>query len=118
MLVIEKENIVIDVNKRESQSPESCWLVFDTTIQINWRLKRTSFDVRTTYSLPSNTNTIQTWTVNWRNAVDWSDIYVPLQIFKDLWYDVWATANEIMQSALQEYFWTVRTGIQWISTNK
>ena len=35
MLVIEKENIVIDVNKRESQSPESCWLVFDTTIQIN-----------------------------------------------------------------------------------
>lgn len=116
MLVYKNDYITIDAEKVnmyvqpmqdviEWQSIEqerycNTWLMFHFTVQCNWKIKRSSINVDISKHWE---NTASSNSVNWYYIINYDQLYLPLQLLSDLWYDVPTemNANKIADKAMQ-----------------
>jgi hypothetical protein len=88
MLLYQNDYVIIDVDKTEytniEQTKEFRELIFDFTVQCNWKIRRHRFSV----SLCKDDNTASYISKNWRDIENYNIIYNSFRLLKDLWYDV------------------------------
>lgn len=106
MILYQNDYIVVDVSWHSywTISDEEVWqtplkeLIFDLTIQCNWRIRRNRFTAQLTHDdkLASNMS------VDWRDVSNYRLIYSPFELLKDLWYDVptWVDLHPMIRDAL------------------
>ena len=109
MILFQNDYVVVDVSHTKVlESEEVSWYIalhFSITLQVNWKIRRTTFTSPLKWEEISNLDwSEKTKTVQ---VKDYEYIYAPFYMLSCLWYDIphWVELHPLVTKAIDHYFY-------------
>lgn len=109
MILYKNDYVVVDVlHTHNQESDTTSWYIalhFLITLQVNWKIRRTTFTV----PLEWVDNNTPDWKETVKNirVTDYEYIYAPFLMLSNLWYNVphWVDLHPLVTKAIDHYFY-------------